>query len=502
MTSAVNPTTSKYETKLTVESHNSDMLRSTVTMKGDTQRIAQEDKEPFSCCGGLVEGQYVEPKRRDPTAEEIKNRRCRCLPVYIWKEFVYHRPQSFGFLLPFVWTCMWWIPVMSYTNGFEYYGSEDKSIDALVGWPFALMMIFGSLVAGGTSEGGGAVAYPVMTLVFDLTSYVARDFSLMIQSVGMTAAAFSIVYSKIQIEPTAVIWTNLGGVPGCILGILFVSPHIPGDSSKMLFVGVWSTFAFSLWLLNRKEERRVFLEIQNVDMWTRTILFVVGFVGGIFTSIAGSGIDIMSFSVLTLMFRISEKSATPTSVILMGCNTVVGFLTQLLVSSYVLPDDVQADIIPQLSNATITLCADAGDGGCIASQTWRYFLCAAIVVPCGAPMGAYLASFLNRIVYAYVVYGFNCIQLIMAFVIVQQTAGTCTIFALAVVGAGITFFAFARVGDRFLDRLGAAEKEGPEDAAQSNGDFASSEGDASNRAKKRPKAVGMSSIAPVHGDVP
>ena len=28
--------------------------------------------------------------------------------------------------------------------------------------PFALMMLFGSLIAGGTSEGGGAVAYPVM----------------------------------------------------------------------------------------------------------------------------------------------------------------------------------------------------------------------------------------------------------------------------------------------------------------------------------------------------
>ena len=35
-----------------------------------------------------------------------------------------------------------------------------------------------------TSEGGGAVAYPVMTLALKIPSGVARDFSLMIQSCG------------------------------------------------------------------------------------------------------------------------------------------------------------------------------------------------------------------------------------------------------------------------------------------------------------------------------
>jgi hypothetical protein len=45
----------------------------------------------------------------------------------------------------------------------------------------------------------------------------------------------------------------------------------------------------------------------------------------LFSSIAGSGLDICSFAFLTLLFRISEKTATPTSVILMAINTVVGF---------------------------------------------------------------------------------------------------------------------------------------------------------------------------------
>lgn len=41
-----------------------------------------------------------------------------------------------------------------------------------------------SAFLGMTSEGGGAVAFPVMTLLLNIDTKVARDFSLMIQSCG------------------------------------------------------------------------------------------------------------------------------------------------------------------------------------------------------------------------------------------------------------------------------------------------------------------------------
>lgn len=50
---------------------------------------------------------------------------------------------------------------------------------------------------GMTSEGGGSVAFPVMTLAFKIAPVVARDFSLLIQSCGMTAAAFTIIWMKV-----------------------------------------------------------------------------------------------------------------------------------------------------------------------------------------------------------------------------------------------------------------------------------------------------------------
>jgi uncharacterized membrane protein YfcA len=48
----------------------------------------------------------------------------------------------------------------------------------------SITMVFGATIGGMTSEGGGAVAFPVMTLALGIKPSVARDFSLMIQSCG------------------------------------------------------------------------------------------------------------------------------------------------------------------------------------------------------------------------------------------------------------------------------------------------------------------------------
>src|ERR1700739_93853 len=48
----------------------------------------------------------------------------------------------------------------------------------LANWHVALTMVFGSLVGGGTSEGGGAVAFPVFTKLLHIAAPIARSFSL------------------------------------------------------------------------------------------------------------------------------------------------------------------------------------------------------------------------------------------------------------------------------------------------------------------------------------
>ena len=176
-----------------------------------------------------------------------------------------------------------------------------------------------------TSEGGGAVAFPVMTLAFSISPAIARDFSLMIQSVGMTAATFTIFWMRIQLEWRSIIFCSTGAILGMILGLEFIDPKLTPPQKKMGFVSIWFAFAFALFLLNRYHKRKTFKIIPEFKAWKAGVLLFTGFLGGIFSAVAGSGVDICSFSILTLFFRVSEKTATPTSVVLMAGNTVVGF---------------------------------------------------------------------------------------------------------------------------------------------------------------------------------
>ena len=65
-------------------------------------------------------------------------------------------------------------------------------------WFYPAIMVLGGFVAGITPEGGGAVAFPVLSVFFEVDRAMARDFSLMIQSVGMTSASERVLTSDNQ----------------------------------------------------------------------------------------------------------------------------------------------------------------------------------------------------------------------------------------------------------------------------------------------------------------
>ena len=62
-------------------------------------------------------------------------------------------------------------------------------------WPIAIAMAVGSYVAGSTPMGGGTVGFPVLVLLFEQPAEFGRQFSLLIQSVGMTSAAIYLICS-------------------------------------------------------------------------------------------------------------------------------------------------------------------------------------------------------------------------------------------------------------------------------------------------------------------
>ena len=123
--------------------------------------------------------------------------------------------------------------------------------------------------------------------------------------------------------------------------------------------------------------------------WKAIVLIVFGFLGGVFSSISGSGIDICSFAALTLLFRVTEKTATPTSVVLMAINTVIGASFSELVL------------------------------GGISQEAVKFFEVCVPVVTIGAPLGSLIGSHFHRLVLAGFVYVTDTVQLIGALVIVK-----------------------------------------------------------------------------------
>jgi len=224
-------------------------------------------------------------------------------------------------------------------------------------------MIFGSMIAGGTAMGGGAVAFPVFTKILDITPHDAKMFSLAIQAIGMTAASLTIFFTKLKVEWRIILWGSLGGGCGLYLGAVFLAP--PPELIKMSFTAMVTSFAMVLLIQNHKDQKYHLM----MPIWTvreRTILLIVGFLGGIMSGLVGNGIDIFIFAVMVLLFRISEKVATFTSVILMAINSLAGFALHV----FILQDFTE--------------------------PVRSYWLAAIPVVVVGAPIGAMICKFLSR----------------------------------------------------------------------------------------------------------
>jgi uncharacterized membrane protein YfcA len=323
-----------------------------------------------------------------------------------------------------------WMVWFSFSFHFDRWDTFVEPIGNVHRYAMSITMVFGSMIAGATSEGGASVAFPVMTLGFGIKPEVARDFSFMIQTVGMNAAAFTIWFMKVRFSKHAVKWASLGGFFGMIFGLEVVAPALSPAVKKMSFVSVWFAFAASLYFLNKNFNRPVYLDVLDWNYYKALTLVAFGFLGGILSSVAGSGIDICTFACLTLIFRVTEKTATPTSVILMAINTSVGFFWRTVSPSFCRPfpmTDAEkaaalADMdLPNATDVTTTFAPGTFTKEVcgVHPQAWGFlYVCAPIVVV-GAPFGSIMGSRFHRLVLASAVYITDTVQLIGAFVIVS-----------------------------------------------------------------------------------
>ncbi|MDZ7690558.1 MAG: sulfite exporter TauE/SafE family protein [Balneolaceae bacterium] len=172
-------------------------------------------------------------------------------------------------------------------------------------WYMTATMVFGSFIAGASSEGGGAIAYPVMTLMFEIDPSVARNFSLAIQSIGMTAASLWIIAKKIPIEKTYLGIVAIGGTLGIIFGAYFIAPYVVPAYAKMMFVSFWLSYGAALFFINHISKRDSVRSLPTLNRSQKAELISIGFIGGILSAILGNGVDICSFAFVTLKYRLS-----------------------------------------------------------------------------------------------------------------------------------------------------------------------------------------------------
>lgn len=236
--------------------------------------------------------------------------------------------------------------------------------EARAHWQVAVAMALGSFVAGSTPMGGGTVGFPVLVLLFDQPAADGRNFSFLIQSIGMTSAALFIVARRIPVEWRVVCYAVAGASAGLLVGTWWVVPLVAEATVKLLFACLWASFG--LLTLARNGEICAFHGLPAIPRRAAVTLgMAVGFAGGITAALTGVGIDMLLYTVLVLLYRMDLKAAVPTSVVVMAATSVLGAALHLAIG------DIEREVF----------------------MSW---LAAAPVVIVGAPLGSLFVSVVPR----------------------------------------------------------------------------------------------------------
>jgi uncharacterized membrane protein YfcA len=278
----------------------------------------------------------------------------------------------------------------------------ERGLNAVANhWQVSVTMVFGSLVGGGTSEGGGAVGFPVLTKVLAVPADQARLFTFAIQSVGMGCASISIISNRVPLEWRALRFGAPAAVVGVFLSCLFLAPMLQAPTVRLTFTAILVGMGLALWIsLRFAPDRRDLIDL--FGRGERVALVGAGFLGGLLSGLAAVGENTIMFALLVLGFRVCERIVTPTTVVLLTIVTWTGFLTHALVMG-----DFQGPPV----------------------DMW---LAAVPVVAIGAPTGALICTRLSRTIIVRILYVLISIEFVSTLLLVPMGGGRGLIFAVAI----------------------------------------------------------------------
>ncbi|MBC7885328.1 MAG: sulfite exporter TauE/SafE family protein [Saprospiraceae bacterium] len=272
-------------------------------------------------------------------------------------------------------------------------------------------MVFGSFVAGSSPEGSASISYPVYTLYLGISPDVARNFAFAIQSLGMTGASVYILNKKIPLDWNYIIYVTIGGLIGLVLGTFYLIPYIQPVYAKLIFVSLWLSFGIILFLENRKKHRIILdkiVDFRNTDIAN---LLLFGLIGGGISSLFGTGINIFTFCFLVIYYKVNEKVATPSSIVIMTIETIAGFALHAL---------IMKDII---------------------QQTYDMWLSCIPIVIFFAPLGAFLVHKISRVSFTNFLYFIFLLQYIGAMFVIRPDLIKSAL-SIGIILFGLVFFRY------------------------------------------------------------
>lgn len=341
-------------------------------------------------------------------------------------------------------------------------GHWPRVLDNLVA---SVTMVFGSLVAGMTPQGGGAVAFPVFTKVIEMPAEVARSFSLLVQAIGMGTAAAAIIVRRRPVEWKAV----KVGLPLALIGFLiglfvlgdrtlpFWPPRLPSGYVKVTFSIVVLAMATVVGLEERRElvERR-----RHIERWSRsTFAFVAfaGLLGGVAASLVGSGTDVALYVFVTVIIGVSPRVGVPTSVVIMGVVSVVGLLIVGILDGQLATQVGEAGVVA-VGDRPISMVGDSvrfGPGPAAPAGRFDMFglwIAAVPVVTWGAPIGSLLAARLRPRLLIRIVVTLAAVEVLTTVVFLDDLRSNPALVAFFVAGS-----VFVVGSILWLQRLGVGQ---------------------------------------------
>jgi uncharacterized membrane protein YfcA len=275
-------------------------------------------------------------------------------------------------------------------------------------WPIATVMILGSLVAGSTPMGGGAVSFPFLVLWLGVSPDSARNFGLVIQALGMTSAMIFIFCRRVPVQIHALGWTVVASGGGMFLGTFAIAPHVASNFVKLTFACMWMSFAI-LTIWKNREFCAITGSQRLPNRAAMQLGILVGLTGGIIASIIGVGVEMILYIALVLMYRCDLKIAVPTAVSAMAVTSVVGVVARLC----------------------------AGD---ISRDVMMKFLAAGPLVIFGAPVGTYIVSVVPRIRTLYVISALCIVQFVWTLSRLERTRAEWVFVVVAISSASAVFY--------------------------------------------------------------